>query len=62
MKYVNYFILLVFSLEAISVLIGYGTHYEHFKFGLMAMLIFINLSFKTFKRNINLAKIVKKIS
>ena len=60
MKYINYFILLIFSIEIFSLAIGSGTHYEHHKFGLMVILILVNLSFKIFKKNINFGKVIKK--
>ena len=60
MKYINYFIILVFSIEIFSLVIGSGTHYEHHKFGLMVILILVNLSFNIFKKNINVGRVIKK--
>ena len=55
-KYVNYFILFVLSFEALSFMFGSGTHYEHYKFGLMVLIILVNLTFNIFKKNINFEK------
>ena len=43
MKIVNTFIVLVFSIEFFSFVLGYGTHYEHYKYGLMVSIILFNL-------------------
>ena len=59
MKYVNYFILFVLSFEALSFMFGSGTHYEHYKFGLMVLIILVNLTFNIFKKNINFEKAKK---
>ena len=59
-KYVNYFILFVLSFEALSLMLGSGTHYEHHKFGLMVLIILVNLTFNIFKKNINFEKAKKK--
>ena len=59
MKYVNYFILFVFSFEALSLMLGSGTHYEHYKFGLMVLIILVNLTFNIFKKNVYFEKAKK---
>ena len=55
-KYVNYFILFVLSFEALSLMLGSGTHYEHYKFGLMVLIILVNLTFNIFKKIYTLKK------
>ena len=58
-KYVNYFILFVLSFEALSLMLGSGTHYEHYKFRLMVLIILANLTFNILKKNINFEKAKK---
>ena len=49
--------------EALSFMFGSGTHYEHYKFGLMVLIILVNLTFNIFKKNINFIgkEVVEKI-
>ena len=42
LKKINYFILSVVLFEFISFISGFGTHFEHYKYAIMASIIVIN--------------------
>jgi len=50
LKKINYFIMIILSFEFISFIIGYGTHYEHYKFTLMLLFLLTNTYFLSRKR------------
>ena len=45
LKKINYFILLIFFFEIVSLFTGYGTHYEYHKYGLMCLFLLANTIF-----------------
>tara|TARA_Y100001970_G_scaffold246120_1_gene313721 strand:+ start:1864 stop:2055 length:192 start_codon:yes stop_codon:yes gene_type:complete len=55
-KKLNMFIVLVLTVELISLICGYGTHYQHSSYALMLGIISVNL---LLLRNETLLKLVK---
>ena len=43
LKKINYFIFSVVLFEFISFISGFGTHFEHYKYAIMASIVVINL-------------------
>ena len=39
---INYFILAIFFIELISLLEGFGTHFEHYKYAIMLSIVVLN--------------------
>jgi len=44
-KYINNFILTVLIIQLISLALGYGTHFEHYKMVTMSIILFGNQLF-----------------
>ncbi|MFL2995057.1 MAG: hypothetical protein ACJZ1Y_05520 [Candidatus Neomarinimicrobiota bacterium] len=42
LKRINYFIISIIIFEVLSLIIGSGTHFEHYKYGIMLTIISIN--------------------
>ena len=42
LKKINYFILFIFIFEALSLIIGFGTHFEHYKYAIMMSIVILN--------------------
>mgnify|MGYP001489959925 CR=1 FL=1 len=42
LKKINYFILSVVLFEFISFFVGFGTHFEHYKYAIMASIVVLN--------------------
>ena len=42
LKKINYFILFIFIFEALSFIIGFGTHFEHYKYAIMISIVVLN--------------------
>ena len=42
LKKINYFILFIFIFEALSFIIGFGTHFEHYKYAIMMSIVVLN--------------------
>jgi hypothetical protein len=42
LKRINYFIISIIIFEALSLIVGSGTHFEHYKYGIMLTIISIN--------------------
>ena len=42
LKRINYFILSIIIFEVLSLIVGSGTHFEHYKYGIMLTIISIN--------------------
>ena len=42
LKKINYFILFIFIFEALSFIIGFGTHFEHYKYAIMISIVILN--------------------
>ena len=42
LKRINYFIISVIIFEILSFIVGSGTHFEHYKYGIMLTVISIN--------------------
>tara|TARA_B100000579_G_scaffold267917_1_gene221066 strand:+ start:522 stop:731 length:210 start_codon:yes stop_codon:yes gene_type:complete len=61
LKKINYFILFIFIFEALSFIIGFGTHFEHYKYAIMISIVVLNsVAIKTIP-NVNIInKNVKK--
>ena len=61
LKKINYFILFIFIFEALSFIIGFGTHFEHYKYAIMMSIMVLNsVAIKTIP-NVNIInKNVKK--
>ena len=61
LKKINYFILFIFIFEALSFIIGFGTHFEHYKYAIMMSIVVLNsVAIKTIP-NVNIInKNVKK--
>tara|TARA_Y100001970_G_scaffold250316_1_gene321966 strand:- start:34 stop:243 length:210 start_codon:yes stop_codon:yes gene_type:complete len=39
---INYFIFSIMAFETISLLSGFGTHFEHYKYAIMATIVVLN--------------------
>ena len=39
---INYFIFSIMVFEIISLFSGFGTHFEHYKYAIMATIVFLN--------------------
>lgn len=39
---INYFILAIFLIELVSLLAGFGTHFEHYKYAIMLSIVVLN--------------------
>ena len=61
LKKINYFILSIFIFETLSFIIGFGTHFEHYKYAIMISIVVLNsVAIKTIP-NVNIInKNVKK--
>ena len=42
LKKINYFILSVVLFEFVSFFVGFGTHFEHYKYAIMASIVVLN--------------------
>ena len=42
LKRINYFIISIIIFEVLSFIVGSGTHFEHYKYGIMLTIISIN--------------------
>ena len=42
LKRINYFIISIIIFEILSFIVGSGTHFEHYKYGIMLTIISIN--------------------
>ena len=42
LKKINYFILSIFIFETLSFIIGFGTHFEHYKYAIMISIVILN--------------------
>ena len=56
LKKINYFILFIFIFEALSFIIGFGTHFEHYKYAIMLTIISINYVVLKRQSKLRLAK------
>ena len=39
---INYFIFSIMAFETMSLFSGFGTHFEHYKYGIMATIVVLN--------------------
>ena len=61
LKKINYFILFIFIFEALSFIIGFGTHFEHYKYAIMISIVVLNsVAIKTIPSVNMINKNVKK--
>ncbi len=60
LKQINYFILSIFMLELISLLSGFGTHFEHYKYAIMLSVLFFNLTIQSVSIESVLSKVKNK--
>ena len=60
LKQINYFILSIFVLELISLLSGFGTHFEHYKYAIMLSVLFFNLIVQSVSIDAVLSKVKNK--
>ena len=60
LKQINYFILSIFMLELISLLSGFGTHFEHYKYAIMFSILFFNLIVQSISIGSALSKVKNK--
>ena len=42
LKKINYFIFSIIAFEIISLFSGFGTHFEHYKYAIMATIVILN--------------------
>ena len=45
LKNINLFIISLLSIELFSLLLGYGTHFEHYKYAIMLSIVILNYLF-----------------
>ena len=45
LKNINLFIISLIAIEFFSLLLGYGTHFEHYKYAIMLSIIILNYLF-----------------
>ena len=45
LKNINLFIISLLSIELFSLLLGYGTHFEHYKYAIMLSIVILNYIF-----------------
>ena len=45
LKNINLFIISLLSIELFSLLLGYGTHFEHYKYAIMLRIVILNYLF-----------------
>ena len=45
LKNINLFIISLLSIELFSLLLGYGTHFEHYKYAIMLSIVVLNYLF-----------------
>ena len=45
LKNINLFIVFLLAIEFFSLLLGYGTHFEHYKYAIMLSIIILNYLF-----------------
>ncbi len=60
LKQINYFILSILLLELISLLSGFGTHFEHYKYAIMLSVLFFNLIVQSVSIDSVLSKVNNK--
>ena len=60
LKQINYFILSIFMLELISLLSGFGTNFEHYKYAIMLSVLFLNLIIQSVSIDSVLSKVKNK--
>ena len=60
LKKINYFILSIFVLELISLISGFGTHFEHYKYAIMLSVLFFNLIVQSVSIDSVLSKVKNK--
>ncbi len=52
LKNINLFIVSLLAMEFFSLLLGYGTHFEHYKYAIMFSIIILNYLFIKKKSNV----------
>ena len=60
LKQINYFILGILMLELISFSLGFGTHFEHYKYAIMLSILSFNLIVQSASTNSILLKVKNK--
>ena len=45
LKNINFFIVSLLAIEFFSLLLGYGTHFEHYKYAIMLSIVILNYLF-----------------
>jgi len=60
LKQINYFILSILMLELISFSLGFGTHFEHYKYAIMLSILSFNLIVQSASTNSILLKVKNK--
>ena len=60
LKQINYFILSVLMLELISLVSGFGTHFEHYKYAIMLSILSFNLIVQSLSSDYVLSKVKNK--
>ena len=60
LKQINYFILSILMLELISLVSGFGTHFEHYKYAIMLSVLFFNLIVQSVSIDSVLSKVNNK--
>jgi hypothetical protein len=56
LKRINYFIISIIIFEVLSLIVGFGTHFEHYKYGIMLTIISINYVVLKRQSKLRLAK------
>ena len=60
LKQINYFILSILILELISLVSGFGTHFEHYKYAIMLSILSFNLIVQSLSSDYVLSKVKNK--
>ena len=56
LKLINYFITSIIIFEFLSFILGYGTHFEHYKYATMLTIISVNFVFLKNQSKLNQVK------
>ena len=62
LKRINYFIISIIIFEVLSFIVGSGTHFEHYKYGIMLTIISINYVVLKRKSKLRPAKLYQNLN